>query len=173
MILLKMKSKLTNLVLHIKKVKHGIGYKKEGYSDKKAEAENIKTLLKITNGGQFPDIMNCSNGTTTEEERYNNIIYYDENTKDYLKSINKDSNSFERYTSVAFILCTNIESLKLIREEILIQVKKDQRMVFIFITTGSRCEKIIDFIKENKDFENCIKNVCVFCMNLKKWAIKR
>ena len=152
-----------------KKVDYGKGYTQESGSDQKTEEKNTKTLLKITSGGQFPDIMNYANGSTTGEERYNNIIYYDENVN-FIKSINKDSDIFERYTSGAFILCTNIESLKLIREEILIQIKKDKRTAFNFITTGSTCEKIIQFIKENQEFANCIKHVCVFCMNLKRWG---
>ena len=56
-------------------------------------------MLKIANGGQFPDIMNFPNRNITGEERYNNIIYYDENSKDYSKSINKDSDIFERNTT--------------------------------------------------------------------------
>ena len=80
-------------------------------------------MIKITTGGQFPDIINYINRSTTGEKRYNNIIYYNEN-KDFLKSICKDSDVFERNTSGAFILCTSLESLKLIRSEILIQIKK-------------------------------------------------
>ena len=26
------------------------------------------------------------------------------------------------------------------------------------------------FLKENKEFENCIKHVCVYCMNIQKWS---
>ena len=162
--------KIYDIIKKEKQVKYGTGYNQESGSDEKTDAKNTKTLLKITNGGQFPDIMNYANGSTTGEERYNNIIYYDENIKEHLQSINKDSDVFERYTSGAFILCTNIESFKLIREEILIQIKKDQRTTFNLITTGSTCEKIIQFINENKDFSNCIKHVCVFCMNLQKWG---
>ena len=28
----------------------------------------------------------------------------------------------------------------------------------------------MNFLGENKDFENCIKNVCVYCMNLERWS---
>ena len=161
--------KIYDIIIKEKQVKYDIGYEQEGLNDEKIEAKNTKTLLKIANGGQFPDIMNFPNRNITGEERYNNIIYYDENSKDYSKSINKDSDIFERNTTGAFILCTNMESLKLIREEILVQIKRDKRITFNVITTGSACDKIISFIKENNEFEECIKKVCVFCMNLKNW----
>ena len=28
----------------------------------------------------------------------------------------------------------------------------------------------MNFLKENNEFENCVKNVCVYCMNLQKWS---
>ena len=77
-----------------------------------------------------------------KEERYNNIIYYDENI-DYLNSLNKDIDIFERYTNGAFILCRNIKSFELIRNEILMKINRDKRITFNLITTGSKCEKVI------------------------------
>ena len=132
------------------------------------EKENMYKILNIVEGGYLPDVMNFPNGMTNELQIFNNIIYYDENT-DYMNDIKKDSDYFERVTPGAFILCTSIDSLKLIREEILKQIKKDKMTTFNLITTGSKCEKIIKFLKENKDNENCIKNICVYCRNLKKW----
>jgi hypothetical protein len=38
------------------------------------------------------------------------------------------------------------------------------------ITTGSKCEAIINFLKENPEFEKCIKRVCVFCWKISKWS---
>ena len=133
------------------------------------EKQSKKIMVKIAKGGNFPDIMNIPNGSTNLEKKYNNIIYYDENTN-YIKNINTDSDSFERHTSGAFILCTNMNSLAIIRDEILIQIKKDSRTTFNMITTGSKCEQVINFIKENKEFEKCIKNICVFCWKLEKWS---
>ena len=43
-------------------------------------------------------------------------------------------------------------------------------MTFNLITTGSACEKVINFLKEDKDFENCIKHLCIFCFKIKEWA---
>jgi len=118
----------------------------------------------------LPDLMVFSNGYINEEEKFNNIIYYDENI-DHLNSINKDSDYFERNTSGAFILCSNIESLKLIRDEILSKIKKDKRISFNLITSGSKFEKVMKFLneKENIGFKNCIKNACIYCMKVDKY----
>ena len=133
------------------------------------EKQNFEKILNLVEGGHLPDLMNFPNGSTNEQQIFNNIIYYDENI-DYLSSINDDSDYFERLTPGAFILCTNIESLELVKKEILKQIGKNKKTTFNLITTGSKCEKIINFLKEDKDFENCIKNICVYCMNLEKWS---
>ena len=91
-----------------------------------------------------------------KKNKFNNIIYYDENL-DYINSIRKESDFFEKKTFGVFILCSNLESMKIIREEILKQIKKDRRTIFNLITTGSACEKIMVFINGNKDFESYIK----------------
>ena len=132
------------------------------------EKQSKQTMVKIAKGGNFPDIMNIPNGSTNLEGKFNNIIYYDEN-KDHIKSINTDSDSFERHTSGAFILCTDMNCLELIRDEILLQIKKDLRTTFNMITTGSKCEEVIKFLKENPEFEKCIKKICVFCWKIENW----
>jgi serine/threonine protein kinase len=63
----------------------------------------------------IPDIMTV---TDQLEEGYNNIIYYDENN-DYISSVQEDCDYFEKHTKGAFIFCTNLESLRLVRNEIL------------------------------------------------------
>jgi len=112
--------------------------------------------------------MNSKNQNFEGEEKYNNIIYYDENIKHY-NSINKDSDYFERYTQGAFILCTDLESLRLVRAEILSVYEDDKKITFNLITTGSSFTKIIEFLQEDKRFENCINNVCIYCLNLEKY----
>ena len=113
----------------------------------------------------WPDIMNIPDEL---EDKYNNIIYYDENI-DFNHSINKDSDYFERQTQGAFIFCTNLESLKFVRAEILNENEKDERITFNLITTGSACIKIMEFLKEDKKFENCIQNVCIYCYKFEKY----
>jgi serine/threonine protein kinase len=133
------------------------------------EKENINKILTFVNGEHLPNVMNFSNGMANGQKIFNNIIYYDENIN-YLKSINKDSDIFERATPGAFILCTSLDSLDLAKKEIVNQVKRNKKMIFNLITTGSKCETIIDFLNKNIDFKNCIKKICVYCMNLGKWG---
>ena len=141
----------------------------EGKDDEIIEKNNVNKIVNLVEEGLLPDIMNFSNGNISGEEKYNNIIYYDENVDNFKKLVYKDSDNFERITTGAFILCTNLDSLKLIMQEIKRQIKKDQNTIFNLITTGSKCEKVMDFIKEDEEFNNCIKHVCVYCQNL-KWA---
>ena len=128
----------------------------------------VKKILSFAQGENLPDIMNFPNGKIEGKEIYNNIIYYDENIA-YSKSINKDSDYFEKYTPGAFILCTDLESLRLVRSEILKEIERDERIAFNLITTGSSCIKIMEFLKEDKKFESCINNVCIYCYNLEKY----
>ena len=125
----------------------------------------VKKLNSIIQRENFPDKMNLQNGI---KEKYNNIIFYDERIE-YIRSINKDSDYFEKHTPGAFILCTDLESLKLVRAEILNEIEKDERITFNLITTGSACAKIMQFLKEDKRFESCINNVCIYCSNLEKY----
>ena len=96
--------------------------------------------------------MNTKNQSFEGDEKFNNIIYYDENIDDS-KSKYKDSDYLERNTPGAFILCTDLESLRLVRDEILIEVKKDEMIIFNLITTGSKCTQIMEFLKEIKNLK--------------------
>jgi hypothetical protein len=113
----------------------------------------------------IPDIMSIPDQL---EEGYNNIIYYDENN-DYISSVKEDGDYFEKHTKGAFIFCTNLESLRLVRNEILSEIEKDQRITFNLITTGAACTKIMEFLKEDQKFENCIHNVCIYCFKIEKY----
>ena len=151
-------------------VKHVLKTIKESTkSPEEQEKANIDTILKLVNQDHLPNVMNFSNGMAAGQKIFNNIIYYDENIN-YLNSINKDSDLFERVTPGAFILCTRLDSLELVKKEIVTQVKRNKKMSFNLITTGSKCETIIDFLNNNADFKNCIKKICVYCMNIGKWG---
>ena len=117
--------------------------------EEKVEEANFKKILTLVEDGHLPDLMNFANGSLNEKKVYNNIIYYDENI-DYLSDIIEDCDYFERVTSGAFILCTNIESLDLVKKEVLRQIQKDKKTRFNLITTGSKCEKIMSFLENNK-----------------------
>ena len=88
----------------------------------------------------------------------------------FLINIYREADYFEKNTTGAFIICSNIDSFKLIREEITIQFKKDKDITFNIITSGNNCENIIKLINENDLFKQCIKNVCVFCKDVDKWS---
>ena len=135
----------------------------------KEEEENFKKILTLVEDGHLPDLMNFANGSLNEKKVYNNIIYYDENI-DYLSDIIDDSDLFERETSGAFILCTNIESIDLVKKEIIRQIQKDKKTRFNLITTGSKCEKIMSFLENNKPFKDCIDKICVYCWDYDKWS---
>ena len=131
---------------------------------------NKKQIVTLVKGGHFPDIMNIPNGSTNEgEEVFNNIIYYDEN-KDFRENVHKDSDFFERITPGAFILCSDMKSLELIKDEVVKQYKREKKTIFNLITTGSTCDKIMEYLNKNKDLKNCIANACVFCWNLGTWS---
>ena len=131
---------------------------------------NKKQIVTLVKGGHFPDIMNIPNGSTNEgEEVFNNIIYYDEN-KDFRENVYKDSDFFERITPGAFILCSDMKSLELIKDEVVKQYKREKKTIFNLITTGSTCDKIMEYLNKNKDLKNCIANACVFCWNLGTWS---
>ena len=131
---------------------------------------NKKKIVNLVKGGHFPDIMNIPNGSTNEgQEVFNNIIYYDEN-KDFRQEVHKDSDHFERVTPGAFILCSDIESLDLIKYEIVPQIKREKKTIFNLITTGSACDKIMEYLNKNIALKNCINKVCIFCYNLTKWS---
>jgi len=131
------------------------------YKMKKLIARIIPNVQEI-----WPDILNSLDEI---EGKCNNIIYYDENI-DYITSISKDCDLFERHTQGAFIFCSNLESLNLARRaEILNEIEKDERITFNLITTGVACTKIMEFLKEDKKFENCIHNVFIYCFKSEKY----
>ena len=135
----------------------------------KQEELNIKKMNLIVKGDIFPDIMNFSNSNANNDSKFNNIIYYDANV-DNLNSIKQDSDYFEKITPGAFILCTNIDSFKLILDEISTEIKKDDRITFNLITTGSQCDSLMNFLNKEPEFKSLIKNVCVYCANIQKWG---
>ena len=100
-------------------------------------------------------------------ELFNNIIYYSENYKNVL-----DENNFIDYlgniTPGAFIPCSYIPSLKLIKEDIITERDKDSNIIFNIITNKSSCNSLFDYLNSNLDFKNCINKVCIFCSDLKQ-----
>ena len=107
---------------------------------------------------KYSNISNTSN--------INNIIYYTENIYN-LKNIYDDSDYFENNILGAFILSTNLESLKLVREDIIISNKNDKNILFNLILGDFDLNKFQNFLNENKEFEKCIQNTFIYNKNLK------
>ena len=103
-----------------------------------------------------------------KEEKYNNILYYDENKKGQKFRL-KDCNSFEEETPGTFIFCSCEDSFKLIKEEIKREYNKNNKIKFNLITTGSTFEKINRKISEDIEFKNCFENKCIYCSDLLKY----
>ena len=159
--------KIYQIIENEKTVIYNENLEPENKNDEAIEKKNVSKIIDIID--HLPDIMTFANGSITGEQKYNNIIYYDENIDQFKSNVYKDSDIFENNTLGAFILCVSLDSLSLIRNEILKQIERDQTTSFNLITTGSTCHKVMKFIQEKEKFYNCIKHICVYCKNLKKW----
>ena len=94
----------------------------------------------------------------------NNILYYNEKIND-LENIYEDSDYFESKNLGAFILCTNIESLKLIIKEIIKENEKDKNIIFNLILGECDLNKFQQFLNSNKQFVKCIQNTLIYNKN--------
>ena len=142
-------------------------YREEGKNEQRAQKEILEKVLNFLEGENFPDIMQFIK-ENDNKMKYNNIIYYDENI-DFMSSVNQDCNYFEKNTTGAFILCTNLDSLTFVKKEILREYKRDKRIVFNLISSGKSFEKLINFLEQNQDFKICIQNACIYCLDKNKY----
>ena len=130
----------------------------------------IKKIYELVEDGFIPDITSFKSGILKEDEIFNNIIYYNNNFENHTISINKDSDILRKETNGAFILCTNINSLNIIKDEILRIALYEKRIVFNVITNGKGYEKDIKlFLNQNKEFKKYINKICIFCINEEKY----
>ena len=120
--------------------------------EKKTYSEIIKIIEKEV---FFPLLISNNN------DNYSNIIYYNDNM-DFSTSLNKDSDDFEINTNGAFILCTNIESLKILTEEILRQNERDNRIKFNLIIGEVNFKVLNKFFNENIQFYDIIDNIFLY-----------
>ena len=128
--------------------------------------KNIQKILGLVEEGNLPDIMNFANGIIQNEEKFNNIIYYDTNAEKYKKDVYGDSNIFEQITPGAFILCNNIDSLEIIKDEILRHRKSEKKVIFNLISNGRGYKNDLKkFLAKNKNFKECLNKLCIYCMN--------
>ena len=137
----------------------------EKSSNTQAKSESLQDMKKIRDNGEV-DTEKKNSHDGVEANSFNNIIYYNENIED-LTNIYEDSDYFEKNTSGAFILCTNIESLKLIREEIIEQNKKNPNILFNLILGEFDSRGFQEFLNEKKQFAKYIQNTVIFNKNKK------
>ena len=134
------------------------------------EKQNIKKILGFVENGNLPDIMNFSNGIINKEEKFNNIIYYDNNAQKYKQNIFFDSDIFEQITPGAFMLCTSLDSLEIIRDEILRHRRVEKKVMFNLIANGrGYVDDLKKFFEKNKEFKKCFNKGCIYCMNKDKY----
>ena len=129
--------------------------------------KDINNLLHFVKGGKLLDINNFSK-ISEHENKYNNIIYYDSNIN-FLSNINQNIDDFEEITPGTFILCTNMDSFNLIREEILARIKIFKRHTFNLITSGSQFDNVMRFLNEKQKFKICISHVLVYSPDIQNW----
>ena len=55
-----------------------------------------------------------------------------------------------------------MESLEILKEEILKEIDLNPKTKFNLITSGSTFNKVINFISQNSQFEKCFKNYCIY-----------
>ena len=84
--------------------------------------------------------------------------------------MDSDINFFEKQTHGAFIFCNNLESLKLLGNEILIQKKKNRKIIFNLITTGNNFDLLM---KNCEKFKECFENICIYCKDSGKYKFLR
>ena len=160
---LNLKEKMKDNEIYLNSIKFEcIDDKKNDIIIDEDEQTKMKKILNIIEEGKLPDLSDISIIKYDKKQKYNNIIYYDENVK-CINYIIKDTRIFEKITPGAFILCTNIDSLNLIKTEILKNNLKNPYIKFNLMVTGSKCEKIMEYLEKNRAFDNCIKIVFVYC----------
>ena len=162
--------KIYKEILSLPQIDYGDQHQLEKLNKKEKEKQNIQKILSIVEDGNLPDIMNFSNGMINEEDKFNNIIYYDSNAEKYKNEIHNDSDSFERVTPGAFILCTNLDSLEIIRDEILRHRRSEKKTIFNIISNGrGYITDLKPFLNNNPRFKECLNKLCIYCFKESKY----
>ena len=99
------------------------------------------------------------------ENKFVNIIYYDENLKFGGNGITKDCQKIEKETNNKIILVDNLLNFKLLLNYIL---KNNNNSKFLLIVNGSSAENIINFINKN-NIQSLFINGCIYTKDNKKY----
>ena len=130
-----------------------------GRDSEHIEAQLIEDIMRLILRGD----LNCyfQNKRSDKEKKFNNIIYFNDNKTNF-NSIYEETVIFERNTPGIFILCCKKEYLNIINEEIIKEIKKNKTITFNLILGEVDFEMINKFLDENKEFNNCIQNICIY-----------
>ena len=131
------------------------------------EKKELNELIKCSK--EMVNIMGIPQSKIENKIKSANILYYDENIEKHLNEIHKDAILFERNTPGTFILCTNISSMLLVLEEINFYYSKyDKRVVFNLIVTGSKYQKVMNCLINNK-YDHLFQNICIYCLKIENY----
>jgi hypothetical protein len=156
--------KIYEEILSLDQIDYGDQHQLEKLSKSDKDKHNMEKILSIVEDGNLPDIMNFANGIINQEEKFNNIIYYDSNGQKYKKEIHSDSDEFEKVTPGAFILCTDLDSLEVIRDEIMKHRKCEKKAIFNIISNGRGYKNdLLKFFEKNPQFKECLNKLCIYC----------
>lgn len=129
------------------------------------DKKSIKTIDVLLKSIDFKGINRTDQEVLDENPKFNNILYYDENKK--LENVYYDCDNFEENTLGTFIYCNNLESLELIKSDILDKFNENEKYKFNLITSGNSWEKTICKILKQEDYKKFIMNVCIYCNDKK------
>ena len=147
-------------------------YKNKGHeSFDKSVKDKVEKILNYFKEIDYSSDINTNDITFIEKDEFNNIIYYDDNTeKKCEETFYNNYILFQQYTNGAFIFCKSKEELELIKSEIKEKYVEDENYKFNLITSGSSWINVLDnMMKNDNDFKKIIKNVCIFCKDIKKY----
>ena len=133
----------------------------------KTKEEQMKKVFKLCQKFDISEKKLKEKEKNDKKIKYNNIIYYNEDTS-HLKKLSEEIEMFEKETTGTFFFINNIISFEKIINEINEKIKLDERCIFNLIVTGRACEKIINYLINSKR-DNCFQNICIFCLDTPKY----
>ena len=151
-------------------IDYGNGAEPESNDPEVKEQQNFQKILNFVEEGNIPDIMSFPNASVNYEEKFNNIIYFDDHVEKHKTEIHEDADLFERETPGAFILCSNTDSLAIIRDEILRHRKSEKKTIFNLISNGrGYVNHLKQFLSQNPEFRGFINKLCIYCLEPEKY----
>jgi len=144
--------------------------KADNMNNRYLNISKIYERMEFNNLVDLPDIIEFSNSNDKKKEKvFNNIIYYDETYKSEKKE-DKEIKELEEITSGSFILCSDINSLDLLKREIINQYQNEKKRIqFNLIIKSIINDNIIAYLNSDNDIKNIIHKICLFNEYLEIW----